>query len=1072
MDVQIARSSYDEQYIVTGSSDSTAIIWDQKTGDSIQIISHPDSVINAFFLKGENELITETKDSIFSWVQKGRTWLINARTKGGVYSLGVNDYLYYNGEGVFLYSNKRHLFITGKSKYRVFMSPRKYIVTNEDSGYIKLYSKQNGKFIKQIKLAANNEYLQYPAFDEDESLMFYKTVNFVDPVDGDSRRERYDSLSFVNLSSEKLFKRRTIPSGNYVYNVGRDSLLITGKYSWDSSYIYSIPENRVIKRIKGQLAKISSAGNTILSVEGNKIILNRLSDSSTYLLQTTALESDVLANDSIVQNRFISHRSSAFTWKFRDNIFLMETDSVRLSDGDKFNVGYSKNGYFPNMGIQFYTEESKKYDISLDKKQCTLIQKSNREQIYTDTTGNVAVLRLHEASNTFVIVDIKNKISVFSLTTGKKLYNLSNGSKGFSGYGGVQSVNALTAGNLYNNAFELSGFSTPRTYYFYNKNGSHFYEIQGAFTNSGYQFSYMYVWSIDGTLVGRFTHAKGFGRYSVAFEKDSVVVLDAEYSKKLLTVTLGKDRLVKRTLCFENKLMVQQDNGVIDIWNISTGKLEKKITNRIVEGRMLYDSVTKQFIEVTPKKITLYNIALIPVRSIASNNLPLGENLQFIKNNELLLIGSRGYLTIFSLRSNKYFHLFFPDHNNWIVLDENGNFDGTEDARKTLYLTCGTEVVNLEQVKDQLWVPNLAERIIKGETINAKKLQELNICGFTPEVEKVRGNGEEYYFKIKPRRGGLGETVLLVNGIEARRYKSSELKKNGEFYDLIINKAELKNLFIAGKENRVTVKAYTSDNAISSRGVILLEDRTKEASIPPNLYAVMIGVSEYKGDELDLKYAAKDAGDISNAVSNAAKKLLNNDGKEHVFMYNLTTAQEHYLLPEKNSIKKVLEEIGKKATANDILLIFFAGHGVMETEKKQFYFLTADASKASAVSAIADVGISTAELTEWMKPQNIKAQKRILIFDACNSGQAIKDFVQLGSSDQNYMVARNEDKARQIKAIDKLNEHSGLFILSASASNQSAYEMGRYSQGLLTYSLLKAIKERPDILEAGKYLDV
>jgi hypothetical protein len=70
------------------------------------------------------------------------------------------------------------------------------------------------------------------------------------------------------------------------------------------------------------------------------------------------------------------------------------------------------------------------------------------------------------------------------------------------------------------------------------------------------------------------------------------------------------------------------------------------------------------------------------------------------------------------------------------------------------------------------------------------------------------------------------------------------------------------------------------------------------------------------------------------------------------------------------------------------------------------------------------------------------------------------------------MVARNEDKARQIKAIDKLNEHSGLFILSASASNQSAYEMGRYSQGLLTYSLLKAIKERPDILEAGKYLDV
>ena len=118
------------------------------------------------------------------------------------------------------------------------------------------------------------------------------------------------------------------------------------------------------------------------------------------------------------------------------------------------------------------------------------------------------------------------------------------------------------------------------------------------------------------------------------------------------------------------------------------------------------------------------------------------------------------------------------------------------------------------------------------------------------------------------------------------------------------------------------------------------------------------------------------------------------------------------------------------------------------------------------------MGISTAELTEWMKPQNIKAQKRILIFDACNSGQAIKDFVKMGNDDQNYLAARNDDKAQQIKAIDKLNEKSGLFILSASASNQSAYEMGRYSQGLLTYSLLKAIKQQPEILEYGKFLNI
>jgi hypothetical protein len=134
--------------------------------------------------------------------------------------------------------------------------------------------------------------------------------------------------------------------------------------------------------------------------------------------------------------------------------------------------------------------------------------------------------------------------------------------------------------------------------------------------------------------------------------------------------------------------------------------------------------------------------------------------------------------------------------------------------------------------------------------------------------------------------------------------------------------------------------------------------------------------------------------------------------------------------------------------------------------------LTADASKTSGSKELPEVGVSTTELIEWMKPQNIKAQKRILIFDACNSGQAIKEIVRIGNSGQNYLAARNDEKSQQIKAIDKLNEKSGLFILSASASNQNAYEMSRYSQGVLTYALLKAIKQEPDILEDGKYLNV
>ncbi|RZJ89042.1 MAG: hypothetical protein EOO60_10465, partial [Hymenobacter sp.] len=118
--------------------------------------------------------------------------------------------------------------------------------------------------------------------------------------------------------------------------------------------------------------------------------------------------------------------------------------------------------------------------------------------------------------------------------------------------------------------------------------------------------------------------------------------------------------------------------------------------------------------------------------------------------------------------------------------------------------------------------------------------------------------------------------------------------------------------------------------------------------------------------------------------------------------------------------------------------------------------------------AVAEVGISTQELTEWMQPSRIKAQKRILILDACNSGQAIKDIGANGLG----ITARADDQAQQAKAIDRLNEQAGVFILAASASNQRAYEMSGYAQGLLTYALLEAMKNHADILEDQRYLNV
>jgi WD40 repeat protein/uncharacterized caspase-like protein len=574
------------------------------------------------------------------------------------------------------------------------------------------------------------------------------------------------------------------------------------------------------------------------------------------------------------------------------------------------------------------------------------------------------------------------------------------------------------------------------------------------------------LWSYQNKLIYNDFKVTENNQYLIArMAADSLICLDiktgkANYIPYVVPGVKWSDREINSTA--DGKYVwIAQVTGV-DVFDIPSGKkiFEKKTDNWIyfssvnrdgkltiaeVENRLdTYDLLTGKLLQSLPTKGNVYDIA-------NENKLTSDKTfLHLYKNNKLI------------------YSLLAMGDDDQIVLDQFGRYDGTEAARKLLYFTCGTEIISLEQVKDLLWVPNLAERISKGEIINAPKLTDLAICGLTPEVETIETKTGDYQFKITPRKGGLGETVLYINDIEIKRFTPAQLTKIDNIYELKIPKTSLTGFLTNNKDNHVLVKAYTAKNDISSRGAKVVNVKAAVSNVAPSLYAVIVGVSDYKGTELDLKYAAKDANDISNALGFSARKLLNTDGKEHVFIYNLNTSKDAKI-PEKLAIKNAISEIGAKATANDIFMVFFAGHGVMEGAKKQFYFLTADASKESAVP---QVGISTFELSEWMKPANIKAQKRILIFDACNSGQAVNELVKIGGAGQQYLAARNDNDAQQIKAIEKLNEKSGLFILSASASNQSAYEMGKYSQGLLTYALLKAMKEQPEILDDNKFLNV
>jgi hypothetical protein len=82
-----------------------------------------------------------------------------------------------------------------------------------------------------------------------------------------------------------------------------------------------------------------------------------------------------------------------------------------------------------------------------------------------------------------------------------------------------------------------------------------------------------------------------------------------------------------------------------------------------------------------------------------------------------------------------------------------------------------------------------------------------------------------------------------------------------------------------------------------------------------------------------------------------------------------------------------------------------------------------------------------------------------MIIDACGSGKAVDN-----------LLAKRDVNASQIKSIDRMKDRTGMFIISGCAADAVSYEASRYGQGLLTYTILQAIKGAA--LREDKFIDV
>jgi branched-chain amino acid transport system substrate-binding protein len=172
--------------------------------------------------------------------------------------------------------------------------------------------------------------------------------------------------------------------------------------------------------------------------------------------------------------------------------------------------------------------------------------------------------------------------------------------------------------------------------------------------------------------------------------------------------------------------------------------------------------------------------------------------------------------------------------------------------------------------------------------------------------------------------------------------------------------------------------------------------------------ALLIGVSEYQGNLTELPAAAKDV--------EAMKQVLQ-DPKIGGF------DRVHTLLnPEPQAMQEAIEELFTKRHKEDLLLLFFSGHGIKNDQGK-LYFSTRITRKNSDGDLVRASTVPASFMHEMMS--NSFCKRQVVILDCCFSGA----FAQ-------GMTAKNDD------FVNIRNElgGEGRAVLTSSTSTQYSFD--------------------------------
>ena len=337
---------------------------------------------------------------------------------------------------------------------------------------------------------------------------------------------------------------------------------------------------------------------------------------------------------------------------------------------------------------------------------------------------------------------------------------------------------------------------------------------------------------------------------------------------------------------------------------------------------------------------------------------------------------------------------------------------------------------------------NFTEDMLKNDfhlpKLKVKNLEEMPLITDSSFLELNLNINDEKYKLDRINIWVNDVAVHGSNGISIRELNTTSLERK-----LRVN--------LALGTNKIQLSVLNQSGAESYKEAFEID--CKSGKKTQDLYLLTIGESAFKSSEYNLKYGAKDAKDVS-------VKLSKSKVYKNVFSKVIINEQA-----TKDNILQ-LDEFLKKADINDQVILFFAGHGVLD-EELDYYLATHDMDFQNPT----EKGLAYENL-EGLR-DGIAPLKKTLIMDACHSGEIDKDEVELMANaiteegDIQFRAVGNaikpklgtESTSELMKSLfTDLRKGTGATVISSAGGVEFAMESDQWQNGLFTYCLLNGIK--------------